>query len=618
MKPHFTQLALGLMLLSSPFVHSQTPPSDDITEWHPVVVSANRMPQTVDETLAAVTVITSEDLELTQPRSVVEALRGVPGISIARNGGLGKVSSVFLRGSESDQVLVLVDGLRVGSSSTGAFAWQDLPISQVERIEIVRGPRSSLYGSEAVGGVIQIFTKRGEGPPALEASVGVGNHQSREGSLAVSGSRNGFNARLGVHGLDTQGENSCRIEAGTQFGGCFTSEPDEDGYRNLGGQLALGYQVSPGNRIELNGLYTETENEFDGSFQNKSEGQQNQVGVAIDLLPLDIWSTRLTAGRSEDKIDSTLNDVFASRYQTRKDSVSWLNNLSLNDAMLFSLGADYLNEELESSDNFSVTSRETLGGFGQMIWSLERLRIELTGRHDNVEGQPSQWTGSAAAGLQLTDTTRLHTSIGNAYKTPSFNELYFPGFGNPNLEPEKSRSTELGVHHQQGNWRATATAYQSWVEQLIAFDSVTFAPVNIDQARIKGFEATVEYRSESWLGGADFDWLRAYNETGVNAGNELPRRPDRKFRVHLTRIMEKWSLGGDILFVARTWDNLANTREIGAWQRVDLHAAYALVPGVDLKARVENLFDTEYETAAFYNEPGLTYWVSLSLDTSTL
>ncbi len=618
MNKYLNHTPLGLAILASSIVIAQSPAqaAEEDSVWDPVIVSANRLPQTADEALSSVTVITQEDIAQRQYRSLVQALQNEAGISVATNGGVGKTSSLFLRGTESDHTLVLLDGIRVGSASLGTFAWQDMPVDLIDRIEIVRGPRSSLYGSDAIGGVIQIFTRKGHSEKTrITASVGAGNNQTREASMSLSGGAGGLYSRIGVNYEETEGENSCREDAGVLFGGCFTTEPDDDGYERLAAQLAVGYRFKPGNYVELQGLYSENENEFDGGFENESDGQQNQVSVTAALTPADIWSVRLVAGRSEDKIDSAKDGVFASRFNTLKDTVSWINGLVLGENVTLSLGSDYLREELTSSTEFTEEERETLAGFAQLGVQWGILSTELSGRYDDTDGQYGRWTGSFGAGLALSESTQLFTSVGNAYKVPSFNDLYFPGFGNPDLEPEESISTEIGLRHQLESWQFSVTGYRTEIEDLIAFDPVLFIPVNVDEARIKGVEFSVDYRDSDWVAGADLDWMQTENVKGNNAGNELPRRPQRKLSLYADRSFARWSIGGELLFVGKTYDDLANNRELGAWQTLALRASVDLTKNLVLKARVDNVFDKQYETASFYLEPDRSFLLSLHYDT---
>ncbi|WP_121306109.1 TonB-dependent vitamin B12 receptor, partial [Pseudomonas aeruginosa] len=405
------------------------------------VVTATRTAQTASQSLAAVSVIDREDIERSQARSVPELLRQVPGVSLANNGGFGKNTTLFLRGTESDHVLVLIDGIKVGSASAGLTAFQDLPVELIERIEVVRGPRSSLYGSEAIGGVIQIFTRRGDGQGAKPFfSAGYGTHHTLEGSAGVSGGAGNGWYSLGVSSFDTAGINTKRA-------GTVGYEPDRDGYRNLSGNLRGGYRFDNG--LELDGtlLRAKSHNDYDQVFGNSgfnanADGEQNLVGGRARFTPLDPWLVTLQAGRSEDKADAYQDGRFYSRFDTRRDSLSWQNDLTLAEGHVLTLGYDWQKDEISSSEAFSVDSRLNKGWFAQYLGRYGRQDWQLSLRRDDNQQFGVHDTGSAAWGYALSDALRFTVSYGTAFKAPTFNELYYPDYGNPDLDAETSRSLE--------------------------------------------------------------------------------------------------------------------------------------------------------------------------------
>lgn len=578
-------------------------PSDTQT----VIVTATRTAQTADETLASVTVITREDIERQQAQSVQDLLRGVPGLSLANNGGPGKTTSVFLRGTESDHVLVLIDGVKVGSATLGTAAFQDFPIEQIERIEIVRGPRSSLYGSEAIGGVIQIFTRKGGGALKPYFSAGGGRYHTYYASGGVSGggSRGWFH--LGAGHFDTQGFNACR-----GGGGCFTTEPDEDGYRNSSGALRAGYRFDNGTELDINALRAEGDNEYDGSFVNESQSVQQVVGARLGFSPLEAWRATLLAGRSRDESDNFKDGVFKSRFDTERDTLSFQNDLTLGSRQLLTLGLDYQDDRVKSTTAYAVNARDNTGLFVQYQARLGAHDLQFSLRRDDNEQFGGHTTGGTAWGSDLGNGLRFVASYGTAFKAPTFNELYFPGFGNPNLRPEESQSLELGLQGVFAAGRWSLNAYETHVDELIAFDATILAPANIEQARLRGLEATIGARLAEWNTNASFTWLDPENRsTGPNSGKVLPRRARQALRLDADRALGQVRFGASLLAVGRRYDDLANTRAMGGYATVDLRAEYAFARAWRLQARIENLFDKEYETAAFYNQPGRSLYLTL-------
>lgn len=578
----------------------------------PIIVTATRTARTADETLAAVTVITREEIERQQASSVQDVLRGVPGLAIANNGGPGKATSVFLRGTESDHMLVLIDGVKVGSATLGTTAFQDIPIEQIERIEIVRGPRSSLYGSEAIGGVIQIFTRKGGGAVRPYLSLGGGSFRTYNAAAGVSGGgdRGWFN--LSASGIDTEGFNACDGKPSPNGAGCFVIEPDKDGYRNASGSARAGYRFANGAEVDVNALRAEGKNQFDGSFVNESKSVQQLVGSRLRFSPQAAWHVSLAAGRSRDESDNFKDGVFKSRFDTERDTVSFQNDFSVGTAQLLTAGLDYQDDRIDSTTAYAVTARDNKGLFTQYQAGFGRQDVQASLRRDDNEQFGRFTTGGAAWGYGLGNGLRLTASYGTAFKAPTFNELYFPGFGNPNLRPEESQSVELGIKGTTAGSRWSLNVYETRVDDLIAFDATTSAPANIDQARIRGLEAVIAARLKEWDLRTSLTLLDPENRaSGTNRGNVLPRRAEQALRLDLDRRIGKYRLGATLFAEGRRFDDLANTRAMRGYATVDLRAEYAFAKAWRAQARIENLLDKDYETAAFFNQPGRSYFVTL-------
>lgn len=596
--------AAALLLLGSPSAFA--------TDINPIIVTATRTAQTADETLSSVTVITRKDIERQQAQSVQDLLRGIPGVSIANNGGPGKATSVFLRGTESDHVLVLIDGVKVGSATLGTTAFQDIPVEQIERIEIVRGPRSSLYGSEAIGGVIQLFTRKGGGSLKPFFSIGGGSYQTYSASAGLSGG--GERGWFSVNGnaIETEGLNACDGKPSPGGAGCFTTEPDKDGYRNLSGSLHAGYRFDNGLETDVHVLRAEGTNEFDGSFVNESESVQQVLGGTVRFSPVDIWYITLTAGRSRDESDNFKDGTFQSRFGTQRDTLSFQNDLSVAPHHLLTVGADYQNDRVESTTAYTVSSRDNTGLFTQYQGTFGAHDVQLSVRRDDNEQFGDHTTGGAAWGYALSERLRLTASYGTAFKAPTFNELYFPGFGNPNLRPEESDSIELGLSGKAawGHW--SINAYETRIDDLIAFDASTFAPANIDQARIRGLEAVLGTQLGGWDLNTSFTLLDPQNRSsGANDGNVLPRRARQSLRLDADRDFGRYRLGATLLAAGKRYDDLANRRSLGGYATLDVRAEYFFAKDWRLQARIENLFDKVYETAAFFNQPGRSVYLTL-------
>lgn len=577
----------------------------------PIVVTATRTAQTADDVLAAVTVITRQDIEHRQARSLDDLLRDEAGISFTNSGGPGKATSLFVRGTDPSHVLVLIDGVKVGSPTLGGAAIQDIPLEQIERIEIVRGPRSSLYGSEAIGGVIQIFTRRGGGALTPRFSTGGGSHDTYNAAGGVSGGgdRAWFNAY--ASGLGTQGINACRGP-----GGCGVVEPDQDGYWNNAGSLHAGYRISDTSDVDLHWLRTQGRNEFDGSFENRTKFLQEAYGVNYRFAPLAEWHATVVAGRSRDNSDNFEEAVFVDRFDTTRNVASLQNDFSLDAYQLITLGADYQRDTVDSTTDFAVTSRINRAVFGMYQGEFDAHSVEASLRRDTNEQFGRHNTGAIAYGYRLRDDLRFFTSYGTAFKAPTFNDLFFPGFGNPNLQPEESHSVEIGVNGNTTALRWSANVFQTDIRNLIGFDA-NFTPINIDAARIRGLETTLSTRAAGWDVNGTATLLDPRNRGGAFDGKVLLRRARELLRVDVSRSTGPFRYGAVVRAEGPRFDDQANTGRLGGFTTVDVLAEHYFAKHWVGQARVANLFDKHYETVQFFNQPGREFFVTLRYQPTT-
>ena len=589
-----------------------------LAEEEQIIVTANRIAKTADETLAAVTVITREDIEQRQARSVQELLTGTAGISVVNNGGLGKNTSLFIRGTESGHILVMIDGIKVGSATNGQASFQHIPVDQIERIEIVRGPKSSLYGSGAIGGVIQIFTRKGGEGVTPSFSVGAGSHDTYNATASLSaGTKNSwFNATL--TGLDTQGINACDGSS-SEFAGCYTEEFDKDGYIEYSGSFRVGYRLDNGAEFELHGLRTEGDTEFDGASQNEADVVQKVLGGNVSLMPTDIWNMKLSVGRSEDKSKNFKDGVFATRFDTSRDSASWQNDIALGDNIAV-LGVDYQEDNIDGSTDYATDSRDNIGLFGQYLMSVKGHDIELSARNDDNEQFGNHSTGSVAWGYQINSAVRLVASYGTAFSAPTFNDLYFPedsfSKGNPDLEPEESKSYEIGLRYNRSNNQFELNVFRTDIDNLINWESdpVTYqySPSNLNSSRILGLEAVYITNYEGFQLNSSLTLLDPESRSDDTDGNELPRRAKESLRVDIDRPVGDFGVGATLIAEGSRYDDLANTRELAGYGLMDLRAEYSFLKDWSVQAKIENVFDKSYEKAAYFNQLGRGYYITLN------
>ncbi|TMN19364.1 TonB-dependent vitamin B12 receptor [Pseudoxanthomonas sp. X-1] len=619
MKTTLLSLAIGLGLSAT----AAARPADDATDLDQVSVTATRTEVAVQDSLVPVQVISREEIERSQATSLPELLAGRAGVNIANQGGPGKLTSVFLRGSESDHVLVLVDGVRIGSVTAGLAAFQDLPVSQIERIEIVRGPRSSLYGSEAIGGVIQIFTRGGGKGLTTYAQAGFGSHGLRDHSAGFSyrGERGWLSANGGYQ--DTDGINACRGTAGDAahpFGaGCYADEPDRDGYRNTSFGLRAGIDVTDTLALEGNFLNADSYNEYDGTLfgGNEAKSLQRVAGGKLRWNPNEAFQLTVQAGRNDDEADNYFADAdtgtrsFVSTFDTRRDTASAQGDYRFAEGQTFTLGVDWLNDRVTSTTPYDIDARDNTGVFAEYQGSFGAHALQASVRNDDNEQFGSHTTGSLGYGFGFGNGFKFTANAGTGFKAPNFNDLYYPGFSNPDLKPEKSKSLNLGLAQYGQGWNWTFNAYETRIDDLIGYDTA-FNVVNVDKARIRGAELT----GFVTLAGLDINAQLSHADArddgdGANHDKWLARRARDTARLDLDYAIGDFRLGLTGNAAGKRYDDAANTQRLGGYGTMDVRLEYALSRDWTLLAKAANVFDKDYETVQWYNQPGREYTVSV-------
>lgn len=585
-----------------------------------LIVTAARAPEPEDQSLFSVTVLTRADIEARQVSSVQDLLADLAGINIDKSGGLGQQSSVFIRGADSDHTLLLIDGVRVGSATLGIAPFEIIPLEQIDRIEVVRGPRSTLYGSDAVGGVIQIFTRQaGEPGITLGGSAMTGSYDTHEFSGYLAG--RGGQAWGSVSGnvLTTQGIAACQPSA---FAGCFDPAAPQlpDGHQNRSGSLNAGVRLSDTTTVSADVLYTHGWTAFDGDgFDDRLDFQEKVFTAHLDQALGGGWHLRLMAGRDQDDERDFLDPTPVGTFDTVRNSFSLQADGKLSTALRLISGADYEAVHVDSDTPFDVASRTTRALFSELHADFGAWSALAGARFEDNEQFGDHWTGNLGLARKLGEGVRFILTWGTAFRAPTFDELYFPGFGNPSLKPETSQSWETGLDGGQGALRWSLHAYQTTIDDEISIDPLTFLPLNINQSRIRGVELQGDWHLADWVVGGQLTGLEPLNVSpGPEHDDLLPRRAQQNASITLRRLLHTGSSAsadGSLAVVARwegrRYDDLANTLPMGGYLTVDLLTQWRLDRDWTLEAKAANLFDRSYQTAAYYAQPGRSYGVTI-------
>ncbi|MCA1779365.1 MAG: TonB-dependent receptor [Xanthomonadaceae bacterium] len=583
---------IPLLVLSPGPARSETAWSDG-----PIVVTANRTEQNAASLPARISVIERDDIARSQAPDLLELLRLEAGIEVVRNGGPGGQTSVFMRGSNSNHVLVLIDGVRAAASGTGAFTWEILDPAVIERIEIVRGPRAARWGSDAIGGVIQIFTRR---PNGVFASAAYASDADRQATLAAGRQQADIPLDLTITGRKVGGF-SAQNERG------FSFDPDDDGFENLSASTGGSADIA-GGALSWRGRAATGETEFDqgiSDFDNWSWALDYRRDTAGP------WQWQLGAATLRDRLE-TETAFGTSEVVTRRLQGNWLAERRLGDAHNVLVGLDAWRESGVSRGQWNE-SRANLGAFTGLEGGLGKAGYELGLRLDDDENFGTEFTGSLGLNVRFDPQWRAFASAGRAFRAPNFSQLYSPGFGglfagNPDLDPERSWSLEAGVDFTPGvRQKFTLSAYSNWIDDLIDFSGADFQAININEARIRGLELTHDYRLQRWTSNFNLTWQDPEDR---DAGRDLLRRAGFKSNWMLGyRVHQRWNVGTELVHVGDRLD-VGGVR-LSSYTLINLRAAWHLRDHWDLELRIDNLADRDYQPLVGFNAADRRFQVRL-------
>jgi len=568
----------------------------------PIVVTATRTPQRLIDLVADVTVIDADEIARGAAQGLIALLQRQPGVEIVQNGGPGATAGVFLRGANAAQTLVLVDGMRVASASSGAAALEAIPPEQIERIEILRGPASSLYGADAIGGVIQVFTRRGVAGMHANASLGAGTFDSFTASAGVSGGTDISRGSVQLAGRRSDGFNAIVNPAN------FSYDADRDGYRDASVSANGELRFAAEHALSLQYFRSHLDSQFDGgdAFDDRTITTVTEWRAALDDRVTPAWHSVLSAGDGSDRsVSKTGFGDFP--FETHQHQYGWQNDITLPAGAL-TLALERREERVETDSGFAVNARNTNSVTGVYRVDANAHALQVNLRQDDSSQFGNRTTGAVAYGYRFLPGWRVTAGAGTAFKVPTFNDLYFPGFSNPDLRPETSRNVEAGVYATGRStdvaWDAHAAVYRNRVRDLIVFqcdDNFNCAPNNVADATLKGITLVgrLAWRDTSVNASLDLQ-----SPTDDDTGRLLPRRARRHGVIALSQPFGRALFIAELVGSSARFDDAENLRRMGGYGIVNLALEWAIDARTTVFVRGDNVFDRDYELAADFATGG--------------
>ncbi len=590
-------------------------------------VTASRTAQPLGDVVADVTIIDRDVIERSGASGLADVLARVPGIEIARNGGVGNSTSVFIRGGESRHTVVLIDGVRVDSQSTsGGANWQAIPLAQVDRIEIVRGPTSAVYGSDAASGAIQIFTKKGQSGFSPAVTLGYGSYNTQKIEVSASGATGSVDYLVGIAQTSSDGFN-VRPVVGQNL--------DSDAYKSLNVNFKLGFQIDPIHRIETSMLNHENDAQYDSGLTRDFRRINTLQTVGVQWLAkwTDNYSTRLSVSESVDRGEDGLNGstLRPPIDQTKIYGIAWQNNVQI--------GAHSINATLETkTDQFlllgttglptgvtSLTRDKSQDSFALGYgWIAGAHALQLNSRSDRDSEFGRKLTGSAAYAYAITPALKISGSAGTSFRVPTLYQR-FTVFAPPTaLLPEEGRNVELGLRYAEGTSNYGVVTYRNKMTNLLTFVTGNGpcpngkAPVLLANRGCYANTALAEYTGFTFSGSETIGNYRFFGSLDIQSprdttlNRQLPRRAKQHATFGVDARLGEWTLAADVLLSAKRYDNAANTTELPGYGLVNLSASTPLTKDWKALVRVENLADKVYQTAATFATARRSLFVSVT------
>ena len=567
------------------------------------VVSATRTSTRTDELVSDVVTINRAEIEKSAGRSLSEILARAPGVQFSSNGGLGKNSSIFIRGTETRHTLLLIDGVRYGSATAGAPSWDNIPVDMIERIEVLKGPASALYGSEAVGGVVQIFLRQGAKGFSPYASATVGSANYSQFATGLVGGAGDVSYTVGVQKTRDGGFSATNAKAGSNF------NPDRDGFRQDALNASVAWQLADHLKLDASLLAVDSTSQTDDGLgrDTRYAGRTFVASTGVEARLVPGWKSQLRFNTSVDsnRAIEAAPFAFPGLFKTTQSQIAWQNDIDTRFGVLLA-GVEQLQQDVDSTTAYPVKQRRITSYFVGINGSNGVHSWQANARRDQNSQFGASSTGFAGYGYAMTPAWRVNASYGSSFVAPSFNQLYFPNFGNPALQPESGRNTDVGVTWADAGHSVKLVRYDNKIRGFITSGT---APSNVPRARITGFSLAYGGSFGPLTLQASADALEPRNEV---TGKRLPRRSADQFRLGADYAVGAWAVGGSVLRAGGSFNDAANTQPVDGYAIADLYASYKLNQDWKLQAKVNNLTGKQYETVRGFNQPGRSVFVTLS------
>jgi vitamin B12 transporter len=600
-----------------------------------VVVTATRTPEPLEITGTSMSVITGDQIRQQQISFITDALDQTPGLTVVRNGGPGQNADILLRGAEAGQTLVLVDGIRINdpSSTSGIALMGDVLANNIDRVEVLRGPQSTLYGSDAIGGVVNLITARG-GETALRVEAEGGSFSTVHLNAAANGT---------YHSLEFGAAGNFYLTNSVSAADSRIGNSEPDGYHHVGATANVRWNAMDGVSLDARLYFTKARDSFDGypppnyTFQDTHQWGDNQLLAFYGGLNVDAFGGRLsnrlaiTHSDSDRKtFDPTLtpaNDFTANGNATR---LEYQGVFKLDDANEISFGAEDQRSGLVTQSIYDAApthgSNRIDGGYVQ--WQsgvIENVTLTAGGRFDHDREFGDHLSFKLAGAWQVADGTTLRANMGDGFKAPSLYQLFSP-YSNPlqSLEPETATGWEAGIDQKLGAWRGSLTYFERRTSNQIDFFSCygvsssacTLRELqggyyfNVNRSRARGVEVEIAGQISDSLS-ADINYTNLTDED-LLTGLQLARRPHNAANAVLTwQALPQLSIGAAAEYVGDRWDDAYHFTPLADSLRFNLFASYRVIDEVELFGRIENLTNNRSEPVAGYGTPGRAYFAGI-------